>query len=416
MYNLKKRDNNYSLYEQDKSSIPKENPLTISELTQSIKYTLQTNFSSVFAIGEISNFKTHFSSGHSYFTLKDESAQIKAVMWRSIRSRITFTPEDGMKVYIWGRITLYEPRGDYQIEVSMMRVEGMGELQFAFEKLKEKLLKEGLFDESRKRALPEYPEKVGLITSGSGAVVEDFINVAKKRFPYTTIVVIESSVQGVGSLQSILKAIKYANNPENEFDIIVLARGGGSLEDLWTFNEEQLARAIANSGIPVVSAIGHQTDFTISDFVADVRAATPSNAAEIIFKDKNDILERLIQIDYNLRIYIKERVENYKQELNRIAKSYVFNRPKDILGQHKMTLDEYEKKLTLLIKTNLDNKKEKVKNFEKILVNISPEQTLKRGFSYVLKNQKIVSRKKQLNKNDILSIKFYDGESEVQVK
>lgn len=416
MYNLKKRDINYSFYEQDKILTLQENPLTISELTQSIKYTLQTNFSSVFAIGEISNFKTHFSSGHSYFTLKDESAQIKAVMWRSIRSRITFTPEDGMKVYVWGRITLYEPRGDYQIEVSMMRVEGMGELQFEFEKLKEKLLKEGLFDESRKRALPEYPEKVGLITSGSGAVVEDFINVAKKRFPYTTIVVIESSVQGSGSLQSILKAISYANKPEYEFDIIVLARGGGSLEDLWTFNEEQLARAIANSEIPVVSAVGHQTDFTISDFVADVRAATPSNAAEIIFKDKNDILERLIQIDYNLKINMKERVENYKQELNRIAKSYVFNRPKDILGKHKMTLDEFEKKLNIFIKSNLDNKKERIRNFEKILLNISPEQTLKRGFSYVLKNQKIVSRKKQLNKNDILSIKFYDGESEVQVK
>jgi len=413
---LKNRNINFSLYERDNDLTPQDTPLTISELTQSIKYTLQTNFSSVFVIGEISNFKTHFSSGHSYFTLKDESSQIKSVMWKSVRSRLTFTPEDGMKVYIWGRITLYEPRGDYQIEVSMMRVEGMGELQFAFEKLKEKLQKEGLFDESRKRSLPEYPQKVGLITSASGAVVQDFINVAKKRFPCTLIVVIESSVQGAGSLNSILKAVSFANNPENGFDLIVLARGGGSLEDLWTFNEEQLARAIADSRLPVVSAIGHQTDFTISDFVADVRAATPSNAAEIIFKDKNDILERLIQIDYNLRMYIKGRIENSKQELNRIAKSYVFNKPKDILGQHKMTLDEYEKRLISNIKDNVEYKKEKIKNYEKILMNISPEQTLKRGFTYVMKNQKIVSRNKQINKNDIMTIKFYDGESEVQVK
>lgn len=390
--------------------------MTISELTQSIKYTLQTKFSSVFVIGEISNFKTHFSSGHSYFTLKDDNAQIKAVMWRSINSRLNFKPEDGMKVYVWGRITLYEPRGDYQIEVSMMKIEGIGELQFAFEKLKEKLQKEGLFDESKKKALPEYPSKVALITSASGAVVQDFINVAKKRYPCITIVIIESSVQGPGSLLSILKAIDYANKPENEFEIIVLARGGGSLEDLWTFNEEKLARAIYSSKVPVVSAVGHQTDFTISDFVADVRAATPSNAAEIIFKDKNDLLERLIQIDYNLKMYMKEKVEYYKQELNRIEKSYVFNRPKDILGQFSMALDEYERKIISLIKSKIETKKEKLTNFKKLLVSISPEQTLKRGFTYVTKNEKIVSRKKHLSKNDILSIKFYDGESEVEVK
>ncbi len=413
---MKNKNINYSLYEQENETTHSENPLTISELTQSIKYTLQTKFSSVFVIGEISNFKTHFSSGHSYFTLKDDSAQIKAVMWKSVMPRLNFTPEDGMKVYAWGRITLYEPRGDYQIEVSMMRIEGIGELQFAFEKLKEKLQKEGLFDEERKRALPEFPSRVALVTSASGAVVQDFINVTKKRYPCTTIVVIESSVQGAGSLESILKAMTYANKPENGFEIIVLARGGGSLEDLWTFNEEKLARAIYNSKVPVVSAIGHQTDFTISDFVADVRAATPSNAAEIIFKDKNDLLERLIQIDYNLKLNIKEKIDYYREQLNRIEKSYVFNRPKDILGKYSIILDEYERKMTSLIKSNIETKKEKLSNFKKILVSISPEQTLKRGFTYVTKNQKIISRKKQLNKNDILSIKFYDGESEVEVK
>jgi exodeoxyribonuclease VII large subunit len=309
---------------------------------------------------------------------------------------------------------------------------GIGELQEAFERLKEKLKSEGLFDEKNKKSIPGFPENVAIITSETGAVIEDFIKVAKKRYPHFNLYLFPSLVQGKGSIESICRAIQKANNCSIKFDVIVIARGGGSIEDLWTFNEEAVARAVSLSEIPVVSAVGHEVDYTICDFVADLRAPTPSAAAEMILPDRRELIEILNDNESGLESVVKNRIEYFSEQLNRIQNNYSFNKPKDILNDMKIRLDDINDdfRKILVDKINYYNNdiKEKHKllvnisdsrisyikndlNYkEKFLKNISPDNTLKRGFTFVRKNGKIVSKKSGLKKNDSINIKFYDGD------
>ncbi|MCX6164061.1 MAG: exodeoxyribonuclease VII large subunit [Ignavibacteriae bacterium] len=278
-----------------------------------------------------------------------------------------------------------------------------------------KLQEEGLFESERKRKLPEFPERVGIVTSETGAVIEDFKNVTRKRYPLVKVLLFPAMVQGAGSVDSVCRAIRQANKPEYNLDVIVVARGGGSIEDLWTFNEEKVAREVFNSRIPVVSAIGHEVDFTICDFVADLRAPTPSAAAEIIFRDKNDLLERINQIDYYIKIYVKDKIEVLYQSLENVEKSYSFNKPVDMLNEYKMRMDDMQKDIEKLTKEKLFRVKDSLVNKEKLLLSISPEQTLKRGFTYVIKDGKLISRRVKVNKGEEITVRFYDGDVESKV-
>lgn len=390
-------------------------PITISELTKDLKALVESEFKFIYVIAEISGFKRHTPSGHCYFILKDETSQINATLWSFRYNYLNFKPQDGDKVLVKGKVTLYEPRGTYQVDVTDMQKTGLGELQAAFEKLKDKLQDEGLFDTERKRKLPEFPERVGIITSETGAVIEDFKNVTRKRYPIVNVLLFPAMVQGAGSVDSVCRAIKQANKPEYNLDVIVVARGGGSIEDLWTFNEEKVAREVFNSRIPVVSAIGHEVDFTICDFVADLRAPTPSAAAEIIFRDKNEILERINQIDYYIKIYVKDKIESLFQLLENIEKSYSFNKPVDLLNEYKMRTDEMQKDIEKLTKEKLLRIKDSLVNKEKLLRSISPEQTLKRGFTYVIKDGKLISRRTKVIKGEEITVRFYDGDVESKV-
>jgi exodeoxyribonuclease VII large subunit len=390
-------------------------PITISELTSQIREIIESNFTFVYVTGEISNFKKHYPSGHYYFSLKDESATINAVVWASRTKELDFSPDNGMEVIVKGRITLYPSSGRYQIDVFEMHKEGIGDLRMAFEKLKEKLRKEGIFDKPKKTLL-KFPERIGLITSESGAVQQDFKKVATKRFPLVHILLFPVNVQGEGSALSIVNAIKKANDEIYNLDFIVIARGGGSIEDLWTFNEEIVVREIYNSRLPVISAIGHETDTTLSDYVADLSAPTPSAAAEIVLPDKKHLLERLKENYYNISELFKEYIESLYTFLENAEKNRFFHRPVDLLNEQKMKLDNIQDKISEIIKRHIVNKKQELKNIDKILHNINPDITLKRGFTYIKQNGKIIPRKKLLNVKDEVEINFYDGKLKSEIK
>src|SRR3990172_9779705 len=318
--------------------------LTVSELTRMIKGSLEESFPHVWLQGEISNFKRH-TSGHLYFTLKDEGAQISGVMWRSRAENLLFSPEDGMEVQARGAITVYPPRGNYQIDVVRMLPVGIGELQLAFEQLKRKLEAEGLFDPAKKKPIPEFPHAIGVITSPTGAALQDIRSVLERRQPSVEVVVLPVRVQGPGAAEEIAVAIREMNQ-YGDIDVLIIGRGGGSLEDLWAFNEEVVARAIYQSSIPVISAVGHEIDFSISDFVADLRAPTPSAAAEIAVRDRSEILDILGNYCYSMKQNMTERVKTFRDRIGSLLASYSFNRPKDLLLQYSQRIDEIERSLT----------------------------------------------------------------------
>lgn len=385
-------------------------PVTISELTRDIKHLIENEFQFVYVVAEISNFKHHLASGHYYFTLKDDKAQISANMWNSRTKDLTFTPDTGKKVLVKGRLTLYETRGTYQIDVFEMLPFGVGDLQMAFEQLKQKLLAEGLFEEEYKKAIPLFPERVGIVTSESGAALQDFLKVTKKRYPIVKLFLIHANMQGAGSPESICKAIRIANNPELGLDILVITRGGGSMEDLWSFNDEKVAREIFRSEIPVVTAIGHEVDFTISDFVADLRAATPSAAAENIFPDQTELYRYIDDAGEELNERVKLKFNKMKTLLENISNNYYFKRPADLLNENKVKLDDFNRRLNENVKAKLLNLSRFLNTSEKIIKSIGPEQTLKRGFTITKKDGKVISSKNKIRKNDIIEIVFYDGE------
>lgn len=390
-------------------------PVSVSDLTRDIKYLIENNFQFVYLEAEISNFKNHIASGHYYFSLKDEKSQINAMMWSSRNKELTFIPENGMKVLVKGKITVYETRGTYQIDVFELKQSGAGDLQAAFEELKNKLRSEGLFSEEHKKTLPVFPERVCVITSESSAAWQDFVKVTKKRYPYVRLFLIDALMQGTGSAENIIKAIRTANDPVHKIDEIVITRGGGSMEDLWSFNDENLARTIFNSIVPVISAIGHEVDFTICDFVADRRAATPSNAAEIIFPDRVEILRYLDDSGAELNKTVRYKIRNIKTALENISGNYYFKRPADLLNENKMRTDELSKKLDLILKDKLLKLKIFLQTSERLLNTIGPEKTLKRGFAIVKKGDMVVSRKLMVKSGDNVKIEFYDGETHATI-
>jgi len=382
-------------------------PLTITEVTRRIKLALESGFPALQVVGEVSNFK-HHSSGHLYFTLKDEGAQLSAVMWRSRVPSLTFSPEDGMKVVATGRISVYEVRGSYQIDVSTLRPMGTGDLQMAFERLKEKLGAEGLFDLSRKKVLPRYPMRIGVITSPTGAVLHDIKHVLDRRFPAVQLVLAPARVQGAGAADDIAQAIRDLNRLGG-LDILILARGGGSLEDLWPFNEEKVARAIAASHVPVVSAVGHEVDVTIADFVADLRAPTPTAAAEMVVRDRAAILELLRNSCYTMHESLSSRLRHRREHIRHLLKSHALNRPVDLLHRHSQHVDELNRSMSTAVTHRSALAETRARALIDRLAALDPQRVLRRGYAIVRREGTVVASCTDVRPRDRVDITFHDG-------
>jgi exodeoxyribonuclease VII large subunit len=389
-------------------------PFSVSELTLRIKSSLEQQFPRVRVQGELSNVKFH-SSGHLYFTLKDESAQLSAAMWRSRAGTLTFRPEDGMKVIARGPIKLYAPRGSYQIEVEHLQPVGVGELQMAFEHLKRRLAEEGLFDRARKRPLPLYPESIGIVTSETGAALQDIRSVLGRRMPNVELVLVPVRVQGPGAADEIARGIRELN-AFGSVDVMIVGRGGGSLEDLWPFNEEIVARAIAVSKIPVISAVGHEIDFCIADFVADLRAATPSAAAELVVRDRGELLESLRNISYTMNELLTDRVKSMREYFRSMIRSYAFHRPLDLLRESSQRLDELDRNLTNACTNALESAQQRHSVTGGSLEALGPRNVLRRGYAIIRKEGRVVTRAAVLHPGDAAKIEFADGTAEATIQ
>ena len=381
---------------------------SVSEITRHIKRTLEGSFPLVSIQGELFNVKLHAASGHVYFALKDESASIAAVMWRSRAVTLDFIPADGMKVIISGRLTVYEPRGNYQVEVHSLKPAGVGELQAAIEQLRRQLEQEGLFNEEHKKALPEYPERIGVVTSSSGAVLHDILNILGRRFPGITVIVAPVKVQGPGAAREIASALR-ALNALDAVDVIVLARGGGSPEDLWAFNDESVARAIFDSAIPVVSAVGHETDYTIADYVSDLRAPTPSAAAELIVPDQSAVIDILRNKWYTMHDMIGSTLSHRRQSIHRLLSSYALNKPLDLLRQFNQRIDELDRAVMISTDHRLAIASANLKALEGKLATLDPESALRRGYSIVYRKGKAIPSSAMLHVQDEIDVRFRDG-------
>jgi exodeoxyribonuclease VII large subunit len=381
--------------------------LTVSDITRQIKQSLETSFPRIWIQGEISNFKQH-TSGHLYFTLKDEGAQISGVMWRSRVANLTVIPEDGMKVIARGSITVYPPRGNYQIDCDQIQPIGIGELQLAFERLKKRLAAEGLFDGEHKKPIPEYPGLIGIVTSETGAALQDIRSVLQRRLPSVEVILVPVRVQGVGAAEEIAAAISDLNRFGN-VDVMIVGRGGGSLEDLWAFNEEIVARAIYDSRIPVISAVGHEIDFSIADFVADLRAPTPSAAAELVVKDRSELIEVLRNMWYTINRNIEDKVSSLRDSIAGLTTSYAFNRPMDLLRESSQRVDDLERDLQVSLSHILRLAGRNRKALGQRLEALSPKAVLTRGYTIVRKEGEIVVSSNDLNKGDVATVQFHDG-------
>jgi exodeoxyribonuclease VII large subunit len=380
---------------------------SVSEITRQIKLLLEDSFPALWVEGEISNFKPHHS-GHMYFTLKDADAQISCVMWRSRASTLNLEIKDGLKIRVYGTLRLYEKSGRYQLDLLRVESAGLGELQLQFERLKEQLHDEGLFDPSQKKPLPKFPLKIGVITSPTGAALQDILSVANRRSPSTKIVLFGVKVQGAGAAEEIVQAINIFN-AQYPVDLLIVGRGGGSLEDLWSFNEEIVARAIFDSKIPIVSAVGHEIDFTIADFVSDLRAPTPSAAVEIVLPKDYETREWLFEIHQRQQNRIKDHVTRLRSEIINIKNSYSFRRPKDILQRYILQIEEITQRIFLAIKNKSAKERVIIENFKKQLQSLNPYNVLNRGYSMIFKDEKLVSSVDVIEIDDKLSVKLKDG-------
>ncbi len=360
----------------------KTQPLTITELTRLVKSLVERGIGEVWLEGEISNFK-RYGSGHCYFTLKDDGAQLSSVLWRAVADSLRFEPRDGMKVIAKGRISVYEPRGQYQFVVEKIEPSGLGALFAAYEALKAKLADEGLFDDDRKRPLPPFPQRVGLVTSPSGAAVRDMLKVLWGRWPTLDVILAPCRVQGDGAAAEIAHAIKLVNTlPEQDRpDVLIVGRGGGSLEDLWAFNEEVVARAIFTSDIPIVSAVGHEVDFTIADFVADVRAATPSHAAEMVAPEYAGVLEHLKRLEEQLPEALLGKVEWARARLESLANHWALRNPEERIARFRQRVDELQSRLEPLLRRSGERRKDRLLALMQRLESLSPLKVLERGYS-----------------------------------
>lgn len=391
-------------------------PMTVCELNNYIKDVIDNDMmlNNVYIKGEISNFKNHYS-GHMYFTLKDEKSLIKCVMFKSYTGNLDFVPKDGMNVVVLGTVSVFERDGVYQIYVKGMEEDGMGALYKAYEQLKEKLQDEGLFDEKYKKKIPMLPTSIGVVTSSTGAVIRDIINVTTRRFPKVNIKLFPSQVQGKGAAQTIVKAIEYFNFEKN-VDLIIVARGGGSLEDLWPFNEEVTARAIFKSEIPIISAVGHETDFTIADFVADLRAPTPSAAGELAVPSLDEVKWKIQSSQRRPVMALRKKLSDGKSRYEALKNRKVFREPYDLIRTHILTIDSLIKRMQSKVLLTIKDDKIKLAKYSAGLDKLSPLKTLSRGYS-VLEDcdGKIIKSVNELNKGDKIKIILHNGEKNAEI-
>lgn len=433
--------------------------ITVTQLNRYLKYKIDNdpNLGIVFLKGEISNFKNH-TRGHFYFTLKDDTSKINAIMFQGNASKIPFLPVDGMKVLVSGRVSVYEQSGSYQLYVDTMLEDGVGSLYLAFNQLKEKLEKEGLFSPEHKKSIPKIPEKIGIITAPTGAAIKDILSTIKRRFPLVETILFPALVQGEYAKDDIVKKIKIANT--YDLDVLIVGRGGGSIEDLWPFNEEVVARAIYESKIPIISAVGHEIDFTIADFVADKRAPTPTGAAEMAVPDKMDLKTYLNQVNIRLNKVITNKLNINKQKLDNLLASQIFKNPYRMYEIKEQTLDILYEKLLKEMKIIINKKTENLNilessfifknpsilvvdkvylyndlikklkyNIERITTNktndyikllnkvevLNPITTIKRGYAIIKKDDKVVTSVKMLKKGDIITNQLIDGNIQSEV-
>lgn len=434
--------------------------LSVSALTKYIKYKFDQDphLQSVLIKGELSNFKKH-SSGHLYFNVKDKESVISAMMFKGNASKLGFEPKEGDEVLIEARVSVYERRGNYQIYVNKMQLDGIGNLYQKLELLKKKLKKEGYFDQSNKKLIPKYPKKIAVLTASTGAAIRDIHSTINNRYPLVEQIQISTLVQGTQARQDIIEKIQYAETLD--VDTIIVGRGGGSIEDLWNFNEEDVVKTIFNCQTPIISAVGHETDFTLSDFVADVRAATPTQAAVIATPDQYELLQQIKQYEYTLSRYIKQYIEHQKKQLNHISSYYKFKQPSLLYDQQIQKRDELERQLNHLLNTkvekskhhlkllqqsfnfknlnqqitqekqsiyqlhsrlskimsnNITNLKTVLKNKLESLNNLSPTNTMLRGYAIVNKDNEVVTSTHKLNENDQISLTMKDGSVDATVK
>ena len=427
---------------------------SVEQVNNLLRGLIETNVGTVWIKGEISNFKPH-SSGHFYFSLKDSKAQISAMMFRGHNSKLKFKPHDGLEVIVRGKITVYEPRGTYSIACEMMEPVGAGALQKQYEQLRDKLKDEGLFDPSRKQPIPTYPKTVAIVTSPTGAAIQDILNIMNRRARGVQVIVVPAIVQGAAAAPSLVEAFKKAELLKP--DVIIIGRGGGSIEDMWCFNDEKLARTIADSKIPVISAVGHEIDFTICDFVADLRAPTPSAAAELVAKSSVEIINRLEQLERSLRLALQRRLQHKQQLLLLQSKRLVdpkkklqdlfirnddlYSRfdlamanylsharrdvqllrsrlvsPKQVIEIKKVSLQQRQQKLNNSLTKNLTQFKFRVESAMALLDSLSPLKVVDRGYSITTKGKDVVKSVKQVKVGDLLAIKVADGTIETEVK
>ena len=393
----------------------KYNAVTVTQLNKYLKdrFDEDENLNAILVKGEISNFKNHYT-GHLYFTLKDENSLIKCIMFKSYAEKLNFKPKDGMKVMVFGTVSVFERDGVYQIYVKSMMEDGIGDLHEQFEQLKAKLEKEGLFEQTHKKAIPLYPKLVGVLTSQTGAVIRDIINVSTRRNPNVYIKLLPVPVQGPGAAEQIADKIRIMNEKKLA-DVLIIGRGGGSLEDLWPFNEEIVARAIYDSEIPIISAVGHETDFTIADFVADLRAPTPSAAAELAVPDIFEVKQKIINYQNRSKLALKKKIEIMKLRFEKVMKSRVFTDPMRKIMDDSIILDDYMKRLENAMKEIKTENKNKYIELVTKLDSISPLKTLIRGYSLTEKDGQIIKKASQIDKGDIITIKFSDGEKNAEV-
>ena len=392
------------------------NPITVTDLNKYIKSKIDSDemLNNVLVKGEISNFKNHYT-GHMYFTLKDENSLIKCVMFKTYTTHLSFMPKDGMKVIILGSVSVFERDGVYQVYAKAMKQDGLGSLYEAYEKLKAKLSEEGLFDESHKKKIPFMPKTIGVLTSNTGAVIRDIINVSTRRNPNVHIRLYPVPVQGAGAAEKIAEGIEFMNK-NNLADVLIIGRGGGSLEDLWPFNEEIVARAIYNSKIPIISAVGHETDFTIADFVADLRAPTPSAAAELAVANIDDVKSTLFLYNTRYKNALKKKLQLMRLSYEKCMARQTFKNPTQKINEQYIVIDMKVKAMQNKIQLKLKEERTKfIKQVSK-LDTLSPLKTLARGYSIVTdSSNKIIKSVKDLKEDQNINIRLADGEKQAKV-
>ena len=394
----------------------KSTVLSVTQLNTYIKSIIDGDslLRSLYVVGEISNFTNHYRTGHFYLTLKDENCAVKAVMFASANRRLKFMPENGMKVIVRGRVSVFERDGQYQLYIDDMQPDGLGALNLAFEQLKNRLAQEGLFDERFKKPIPYRCMRIGVVTSATGAVIQDIRNVISRRYPLAEIILAPVQVQGASAAPQIADAIERFNSGDYA-DVLIVGRGGGSLEDLWAFNEEIVARAVFKSRIPIISAVGHETDFTICDFVADLRAPTPSAAAELAVPDIREDIAFVHTVVYECEATLLQRVNDEKERLEMIKERLRYRSPSMLIDQKIQTVDTLMTSALLSVQRKLDSETARLSSTAARLDALSPLKVMARGYSIVTKDEKVVASSKALKKGDRITVGFSDGERKCEV-